>query len=430
MLDTAAPGLGAIDVYETKSSAADTLQALTAPLGSGHKPQVISVSLGLCEPIVRQVVHDSGIFAVEGSLEMATAAGVTFLASSGDQGSADCTTGDGSPFHALAVNYPASSWWVTGVGGTNLILNADNSIASQVVWDDTVDQPGSAGGGGASLLFNRPNYQKGSFAHNSRAVPDVSMLSDILPGYAIFCSAKPACVNDQNSNPWISVGGTSAATPLLAGGFALVDQQLEAGHRETLGLVNPLLYTVARSGAGAGMFFDVTRIGNDVGPDIPGNGRPLGCCSAHAGYDEASGLGSVNLAAFSARALAAQPPIVGVSLGLPSGQRPVHDHLLLATVSCSGPCLMGAFATVSIARTKPFEVDSNLARLRAAGHGTVKLRFSSKELGQLRSALSAHRKITAAIHGVLFDDAVFGVLHNPGGSIRTRTAGKQLRITG
>ena len=53
VLDAAAPGLKGIDVYETKPSASATLRALTAPLQNrGFKPQVISASLGLCEPDV------------------------------------------------------------------------------------------------------------------------------------------------------------------------------------------------------------------------------------------------------------------------------------------------------------------------------------------------------------------------------------------
>ncbi len=81
---------------------------------------------------------------------------------------------------------------------------------------------------------------------NGRAVPDVSMLSDIAPGYAIYCSAsEPNCISDVNSDPWEALGGTSAATPLLAGGLAIIDQQLKAAGKQPLGLVNPLLYSIS-----------------------------------------------------------------------------------------------------------------------------------------------------------------------------------------
>jgi subtilase family serine protease len=421
VLTAAAPGLAGIDVFETKASAADTLHALTAPLRTKRKPSVISASLGLCEPALAHFVGDNGIFSTEGALEMASASGVTFVASSGDQGSADCTSGDGTPLRLLSVNYPSSSWWVTGVGGTNLELSPTNAITNQLVWNDAAAQPGSAGGGGTSELFNRPNYQRASTKASGRAVPDVSMLSDIAPGYAIFCSADdPNCVSQVNTNPWEALGGTSAATPLLAGGFAIIDQRLRAAHKHPLGLVNPLLYSLSRAHA-PGVFFDVTQFGNDVGLDF-GNHKSLHCCNAHAGYDEASGLGSVNITALAAAALAKQPPVVSVAASVPGGQHPVANHAVKVTVRCTGPCQTGAYALVSIGRASPFEVNSSVVRLSGAGHRTVSLRFTSRELKKLRSALSHHTRIRATVRGVLFDSAVYSVLFDAAGSITTRTA--------
>ncbi len=430
VLDAAAPGLKSIDVYETRASAANTLRALTAPLHNPQKPQVISASLGLCEQALFHAVGKIGIETTEGALEMAAASGITILASSGDQGSADCTGPDGAPIHRLAVNYPASSSWVTGVGGTNLVLNAANQISSQIVWNDDGDQPGSAGGGGASAFFRRPNYQGPSTASKARAVPDVSMLGDIMPGYAIYCSVAGDCINPGNSNPWLTVGGTSASTPLLAGGLAIVDEVLHLHHKQDLGLVNPLLYSAARTRVGASIFYDVTAIGNDVGPDIPGNGRPLGCCKAHVGYDEASGLGSLNLTGVARLAIDAQPLVVSVGLSLPAHQKPVRAREILATVACSGPCLMGADAKVAVGRSKPFEVASRVFRMRLRGRRTIALHFSGRQLGRLRSALAAGRAILATVRGVLFDRTVYGVLAEPAGTIQKRTGASTLTITG
>ncbi len=429
VLDAAAPDLSSINVFETKPSAADTLHALTAPLRTKQKPSVISASLGLCEPALQHFIGDNGIFSTEGALEMASASGVTFVASSGDQGSADCTSGSGTPLRLLSVNYPSSSWWVTGVGGTNLGLSSTNAITDELVWNDAAEQPGSAGGGGTSDLFNRPNYQRGSTKANGRAVPDVSMLSDIAPGYAIYCSAADAnCISDVNHNPWEALGGTSAATPLLAGGFAIVDQQLRAAHKRALGLVNPLLYSLSRSHA-PGVFVDVTRYGNDIGPDI-GNHKPLGCCRAGVGFDQASGIGSVNVGAFAAAASARQPPVVTVRASVPRGQHPVRQHALRATVTCTGPCQTGAYALVSIGRAKAFEVNSSVVRLAAAGSRTLPLRFTSRALKKLRSALAHHTVIRATVRAVLFDSAVYGVLFDPAGSITSRTAAVKLTING
>ena len=157
VLDAAAPDLEAIDVYETKASAADTLKALTAPLQNhGFKPQVISASLGLCEADVNLAVGSKGVRSIEGALQMAASSGITFLSSSGDQGSADCVGLNNLPIDRLGVNYPASSPWVTGVGGTNLELDSANRITHQVVWNDTSLQPGAAGGGGSTRCSTGP----------------------------------------------------------------------------------------------------------------------------------------------------------------------------------------------------------------------------------------------------------------------------------
>jgi hypothetical protein len=319
---------------------------------------------------------------------------------------------------------------MTGVGGTNLVLSPANQISSQIVWNDAAQQPGSAGGGGVSSLFARPKYQKGISTARDRAVPDVSMLADIVPGYAIFCTVIRECIPSRSASPWVGIGGTSAATPLLAGGIALVDQQLRLNGRRALGLANPLLYAVDRSSAAASTFYDVATIGNDVGPDLPGGGRALGCCTAHVGYDQASGLGSVNLASFAGVAVANEPVIVRVALALPSGQKPVHNHGIRATVACSGPCRMGAYADVTIGHASPFEVDSRVFTLPAAGSQTISIKFSSKQLRRLRSGRAAHKRIRATIHGVLIDPVVYGVLPITGAAIQQRTGGKSLPIRG
>jgi kumamolisin len=419
VLDSAAPDLKAIDVYETKPSASDTLRALTAPLQhKGFHPQVISASLGLCEPDVDLAVGVKGIESVEGSLQMAAASGISFLASSGDQGSADCVGLDGQPIDRLAVNYPSSSPWVTGVGGTNLELNSTNGIISQIVWNDASLQPGAAGGGGVSRLFKRPSFQKGTVSRNARLVPDVAMLADIVPGYAVFCSASGECVDSANPNPWQTVGGTSAATPLLAGGLAVVDQDLRLNGRRDLGTINPLLYQVGRSATlRPQVFSDVVAFGNDVGPFIPGNRRALGCCSASAGFDRASGWGSVNLSGLAGVSVLLIPP--HVSLSLPRPQHPIKRGAILARVSCSAACRIGAFAEVSIAGAKPVRVSSHVVARLAKGTSTIPIPLGAKLLGRVRAAAKHHQRVTAT---------VVGRLYGSGAHVARTTGAKQLTI--
>lgn len=420
VMTAAAPGLKAIDVYESSANETSALKALTAPLqNQGYKPQVISASLGLCEPFVYGAVGRGGLRHTEGALEMAAAAGISFLDSSGDSGSADCTD-NGTILPELSVNYPTSSWWVTGVGGTNIALNPDNTLNTQVVWNDTDLQPGSAGGGGVSKAFFRPPYQKGIVARNNREVPDVSMLADVAPGYAIYCSAAEACVTASNPDPWQGVGGTSAGTPLLAGGFATVDQFMRMHGRQDLGLVNPLLYGLGRGPQAAAVFSDVTRFGNDVGPYISASGSPLGCCTAGPGYDDASGWGSVNLGAFAAAALAAQPSIVHVGLSLPR-QRPIAAGRIRATVSCSGRCVLGSLAYVKIGRRAPFRVRSRVYTLARAGRRQTEIKFSRSQLARLRTARAQHVAITATVFGAIVDSAF---------NVERKSPARRLRITG
>jgi subtilase family serine protease len=416
VLDAAAPNLKGVDVYETDSSAADVLQALTAPLQNpGNKPDVISASLGACELITLNSVGSSGINTAEDSLAIAGASGISIMAASGDAGSSACVGRGGEPLPALAVSFPASSPLVTGVGGTNVSLNTANQITAQDVWNDAPLSVAAAGGG-VSQLFRRPSYQNGFVTRNRRIVPDVSMLADPAPGYDIYCTAKSECINKDNSNPWIPFGGTSAASPLLAGGIALVDESLRLHQRQDVGLANPLLYQIDHSPEAASVFSDVVTGNNDLGMSL--SGKLLGCCTAGPGFDYASGLGSVNLAALSFVASTIVPKIVGVSLSLP-GQKPVQRGHLTAKVSCSGRCLSAAYAALALGRTKPFQVFSDVALLKKKGAKTLELKFSKGQLRRLRGALSHREKITATVFGVILD---------PGGNIERATRGKTLRI--
>jgi hypothetical protein len=196
-----------------------------------------------------------------------------------------------------------------------------------------------------------------------------------------------------------------------------------------LGLVNPLLYATARGASARGVFFDVTSLGNDIGPEL-GNGRPLGCCAAKPGFDEASGLGSVNLTGLAAAALHAQPPVISVALSVPRGQHPLRQHAIKATVSCSSACVMGAYADVAIGRSRPFEVDSRVTRLSHAGGKTIAIGFSGNELARIRGALRSHRHVSATIHGVLLDADVYSVGGDASGSFAQRTSGTRITIAG
>lgn len=186
--------------------------------------------------------------------------GITFVAAAGDDG---------------AVNYPAASPNVVGVGGTSLTLNADNTYKSETVWNNSY----GAGGGGTSLDEAEPAYQLGVQNTGFRTTPDVTYDGDPATGFYIYANGQ--------TTPGI-VGGTSAGAPQWAALFAIADQGRALNGLGTLDSGSqtlPMLYDLAGTSLYSQMFNDVTT---GVLPRT-GSGQPF---SAGPGYDEASGLGS------------------------------------------------------------------------------------------------------------------------------------------
>lgn len=306
VLTATAPKLEHIYVYEGGSSENGILESVAAALGSkGHHPDAISISLGGCEPDLigeigfRDTLNE--VFAV------AAASGISVFVAAGDQGSSACEReieGAKTALPLLSASDPASSPFVTAVGGTNIELTKQNKIKQQAVWNDS--PLAFAGGGGMLSILStpRPWWQQGMLngAGNGRIVPDISGLADIYPGYAIYCTGVECAVPGKPVGGWQNVGGTSAATPLNAGGALLVDGYQEAHGAPPIGFLNPLVYEVGReekAGKGPGnVLYDVTRGNNDLGrltAADAGGGQPLGCCSANVGYDAASGWGSLKM---------------------------------------------------------------------------------------------------------------------------------------
>ena len=239
---------------------------------------------------------------LRGAYENAYAHHVTVLTATGDSGAADVGP-DLTPYYT----YPATSWpdsdpLVTGVGGTQLHLNASGQhTAPDNVWNDTSNtatqkyifgsagpNPLAGGGGGKSIFFSRPWYRNGvaNVVGSSRGVPDISMngaCNGAVDTYQSFGGQTPG---------WYPVCGTSEATPLFSGIVALADQV--AGHR--LGLLNPYLY--ALSAARAKGIVDVTKGDNTVSFTQNNHLYTVQGFSALPGYDLASGVGTVDAASF------------------------------------------------------------------------------------------------------------------------------------
>jgi kumamolisin len=191
--------------------------------------------------------------------------GKTVFVASGDNGSSDGVS-DGQNH----VDFPASSPYVVGCGGTTLEASADDStIESETVWNEDALGEGATGGG-VSDVFPLPDYQANANvpspqnSSGGRGVPDVSGDADPQTGYNIL-------IDGTNQ----VIGGTSAVAPLYAGLFARINEALRAQNLPRVGFVNPQLYQFP------GAFNDITS-GNN------------GAFQAGPGWDAATGLGSPN----------------------------------------------------------------------------------------------------------------------------------------
>ena len=296
-----APALSRFDlwVHPISPSADDGdldgfLKLLAAPLQATTNglplPHVISVSYGVCESVVEPYTATRTL--VERQLTATAALGITTVVAAGDSGSSACargvsanqlTSSDKQP----QVDWPASSPWVLAVGGTNLTLAADNTIASSGAWNDTAYPAPfttTAGGGGGSSAFEaRPWWQPAqSFATSGkRMVPDIAAFADASPGYPIVCSSGvQGCKGSGQSIAF--VGGTSAAAPLVAGMIALWNQQAHNQGLPRPGFIAPLLTSLAQHTPQT--FTDITQGTNAL------FGGP--CCATRTGYDLATGWGS------------------------------------------------------------------------------------------------------------------------------------------
>jgi kumamolisin len=265
-------------------------QPLQATASGTPLPDVISVSYGVCEAQVAPYTASRTL--VERQLAATAALGITTVVAAGDSGSSACAHGVPplqltSADKQQSASWPATSPWVLAVGGTNLTLTAANAIASSGVWNDTAYAPPyqatAGGGGGVSTFVSRPWWQPAAATQKAkRMVPDVAAFADASPGYVVVCSSAVQGCGPGAGQTLSFVGGTSAATPLVAGMIALWTQQARQAGKPRPGFVAPLLYSLAKR---PGLFLDITSGDNIVFGGVK-------CCSAGAGFDLASGLGS------------------------------------------------------------------------------------------------------------------------------------------
>lgn len=230
-----------------------------------HLAQIVSNSYGFptefLPPGFVKPVNDT---LMQGAIE-----GIGIYFSSGDFG--DETVN----FGFATADFPASSPWVTTVGGTSLAVDASHNLVFETGWgvssyncnktslvcNRAAWQAGA--GGGVSCIFSQPSYQSGAGVPAAgagtlcsgfvgRGVPDVAALADAQTGLLVGQTQtfQSDCNGTVVKYDEYRLGGTSLACPIFAGIMALSDQKAGAAH----GFANPFFY------ANPGKFTDILPV--------------------------------------------------------------------------------------------------------------------------------------------------------------------------
>jgi subtilase family serine protease len=250
-------------------------------------------------------------------LKIAALKGIGVYFSSGDNG--DYTFSLFGPTGMKpTVSFPASSDLVTAVGGTSLALGPTGNAIFESGWEGSLSEvdgspstipdggitgpffwtpapPGrfiSGSGGGTSLVYEQPAWQKGIVPDAlanlpgvpARVVPDVAMVADPATGFL---------VGETLANVYSEtvIGGTSLSAPLFAGTMAVAQQNA----KKVFGLANPLLYAANKKGA----FRDIVPLPSPEAVALPGReviyfDYPGLTIHTAIGYDNVTGLGVPN----------------------------------------------------------------------------------------------------------------------------------------
>lgn len=250
-----APGVATLNVYVGPSLNDDDILTTINKWVTDDIAKQGSFSAGECDLLADAAGFTSGLDAV---LKQAAAQGQTMFFSSGDTGSqCPAVTGvNGVPAGIPDTNYPASSPYGIGVGGTSVL---NNNPLSEIGW--------YAGGGGLSPIEPTAAFQAnakvlGVAAPPTRGVPDVSLDADPESGYDVVVNGTVE-----------GIGGTSASAPSWQGIWARVN-----GANSGLGFAGPILYSGGESSA----FNDITIGAN-------------GAYTAGPGYDLVTGLGTPDI---------------------------------------------------------------------------------------------------------------------------------------
>jgi len=155
-------------------------------------------------------------------------------------------------------SFPASSHYVTAVGGTSLFAAANTRGWTESAWNGS--------GSGCTTLNTAPAGQTTTMTSCSgRAIADVSAVADPSTGLAVYAPTS------RSSSSWAQYGGTSLSSPIIAAVYALSGKT--AGYANTIPYANP------------SALFDVTA---------GSNGSCASWCTSKTGWDGPTGLGTPN----------------------------------------------------------------------------------------------------------------------------------------
>jgi kumamolisin len=194
-------------------------------------------------------------------VKQGAAKGITFSASSGDSGGSGCSS------NGKSGDLPAVLPQVVSVGGTSLSVNKSGHYVSEAAW--------SGSGGYVSKNYAIPKYQvavKGEASKTKRNVPDIAFPADPSTGFSYYIAGL-------FQGP---IGGTSWSSPT----YCALQAEINQKDGKRAGYVNPRIYA-AFAAHGYSVFHDVTTGGNGV-------------FRAGPGYDNVTGIGSIQGFAFAA----------------------------------------------------------------------------------------------------------------------------------
>ncbi|MGA2350787.1 MAG: S53 family peptidase [Terracidiphilus sp.] len=325
-----APGANLLLVIDTSASGDIETDAQYLVQTSPLPAQIMNISFGKCE----SATGPSRVAFWDTLFSQAAMEGISTFVCSGDSGASGCDTYFATPPASPAPNSPnyiCSSSYATCVGGTEFndasnpsaywsSSNGTNLLSAlgyipEGAWNEPLTSSSSpqaaASGGGVSVDIATPSWQTGTGvpgARSGRYTPDVAFSSSGHDGYfACFAAAGNSCVAGSNgSYSFEYFFGTSAAAPSMAGIAALLNQKQGTAQ----GNLNPQLYSLAERVPAA--FHDVTAASSGVAacdintPSMCNNSIPSssGLTGGQAGYlvangyDEVTGLGSLDVQAF------------------------------------------------------------------------------------------------------------------------------------